>query len=68
MEIERMATRRITVTLFFMTWSAIMAIAFPWHCKAQDSDSITFHENYNEALREAKQTRKPIFLEFRCAP
>ena len=63
-----MATRRITESLFFMTCSAIMAIAFPWHCQAQDSDSITFHENYNDALREAKQTRKPIFLEFRCAP
>jgi hypothetical protein len=55
-------------SLFLLTWSAIMAMAFPWHCQAQDSGSITFHENYNDALREAKQTSKPIFLEFRCAP
>jgi hypothetical protein len=31
-------------------------------------DSIFFHNDYAEALREAKQTGKPIFLEFRCAP
>ncbi len=63
-----MATRHITESLFLMTWAAIMTVSFPPHCLAQDSDSIMFHENYNDALREAKQTRKPIFLEFRCAP
>jgi hypothetical protein len=30
------------------------------------SDEITWLDNYSEALREAKQTGKPIFLEFRC--
>ena len=36
---------------------------------AQDTapeDRIYWLKNYSEALREAKQTQKPIFLEFRC--
>jgi hypothetical protein len=32
---------------------------------AQD-DSVYWYSDYREALREARQTRKPIFLEFRC--
>ena len=35
---------------------------------AEEPETIFFHENYNEALCEAKLTKKPIFLEFRCAP
>jgi hypothetical protein len=35
---------------------------------AADDDSIRFHDNYADAIREAKATGKPIFLEFRCAP
>jgi hypothetical protein len=34
---------------------------------AQD-DEINWLENYSEAIREAKRTSKPIFLEFRCEP
>jgi hypothetical protein len=34
---------------------------------AQD-DEINWLENYNEAIREAKRTERPIFLEFRCEP
>ena len=34
---------------------------------AQD-DEIYWLENYSEAIREAKRTQKPIFLEFRCEP
>ena len=30
--------------------------------------SIQWLDNYSEALREAKRTQKPIFLEFRCEP
>jgi hypothetical protein len=29
---------------------------------------IVWLDNYGEALRQAKQTGKPIFLEFRCEP
>jgi len=31
-------------------------------------DEIRWLDNYNEAIREAKRTQKPIFLEFRCEP
>ena len=40
--------------------SLLMAGPFP----AQDE--IPWLENYGEAIREAKQTGKPILLEFRC--
>ena len=33
--------------------------------EAQD-DRIYWLRSYGEALREARQTQKPIFLEFRC--
>jgi len=33
-----------------------------------EDDEIYWLENYGEALREAKRTQKPIFLEFRCEP
>ena len=33
--------------------------------KAQD-DGLNWLGDYREALRLAKQTNKPIFLEFRC--
>ena len=29
-------------------------------------DGITWLDNYADAVREAKRTQKPIFLEFRC--
>ena len=32
---------------------------------AQD-DSVQWLGDYREALRQAKQTHKPIFVEFRC--
>ena len=32
---------------------------------AQDNE-ITWLGNYREAIRQAKQENKPIFLEFRC--
>lgn len=34
---------------------------------AQD-DEIYWRDNYGEAIREAKRSQKPIFLEFRCEP
>lgn len=35
---------------------------------AQDAEGIHWHSNYQEALKEAKATGKPIFLEYRCEP
>lgn len=43
-----------------------LTVAMP--ANAQDSDYIFFHEDYNKAVQEAKLTKKPLFLEFRCAP
>jgi hypothetical protein len=34
---------------------------------AQD-DSLDWLNNYKDALQEARQTGKPIFLEYRCEP
>ena len=31
-------------------------------------EEIFWHDNYADAIAEAQQTGKPIFLEFRCAP
>lgn len=36
-------------------------------CYAQD-DGFHWLNNYGEAIREARRTEKPIFLEFRCEP
>lgn len=36
---------------------------------AQSGDeTVDWHNNYREALQEARQTGKPIFLEYRCEP
>lgn len=40
-------------------------IVMPGLQAAQD-EGIRWLDNYQEALREAKRTQKPIFLEFRC--
>lgn len=60
---------------FRRIWPAsLWLLAAGLHCSlatdanAADPDSIVFHDDYNEAIREAKLTKKPIFLEFRCAP
>ncbi len=34
---------------------------------AQSGD-LFWHENYQDALVEARETGKPIFLEYRCSP
>jgi hypothetical protein len=31
-------------------------------------DSIKWWNTYQDVIREAKRTNKPIFLEFRCEP
>jgi hypothetical protein len=33
--------------------------------RAEDN-TINWMTDYGEALRQARQTRKPVFLEFRC--
>ena len=43
---------------------ALVAVAQP---KPGD-DEIVWLDNYQAALKEAKATGKPIFLEYRCEP
>ena len=31
-------------------------------------DEIAWFDSYAQAVREARRTQKPIFLEFRCEP
>jgi hypothetical protein len=35
-------------------------------CQTVQNDEINWLGNYREALQQAKQTRKPIVVEFRC--
>lgn len=35
---------------------------------AQDDETLEWLADYDEAVALAKQTGKPIFLEFRCSP
>ena len=35
------------------------------HAQAQE---LFWHQNYQDALEEARRTGKPIFLEYRCSP
>ncbi len=47
---------------------ALLALAALPLAAQQDDDSLTWLDSYQEALREAKATGKPIFLEYRCEP
>jgi hypothetical protein len=58
---------RSTRLAVFWTWVAA-EVFFAVAAKADDADSIFFHDDINKAIREAKLTKQPIFLEFRCAP
>jgi len=52
------------------TFPALLACA-AWSVATplfSQDDRIYWLNNYPEALREARQTQKPIFLEFRCEP
>ena len=63
-----MVTNHITRSVLLFAWLFAAAISDSLVTHGEEPGEIMFHESYNDALREAKQTRKPIFLEFRCAP
>jgi hypothetical protein len=42
----------------------VLSAAIP----ALAQDEIQWLDRYSDAIREAKRTQKPIFLEFRCEP
>ena len=55
--------RKILLGAWYLPAVAMAFLAAPaW---ALD-DGINWLGDYREALRQAKQTQKPIFLEFRC--
>jgi len=39
-----------------------------WAPALAAADELFWHTNYADAIEEAQRTKKPIFLEFRCAP
>ena len=45
---------------------ALLISSFASVASRAQSQFITWHTNYQEALQLAKQTKKPVFLEFRC--
>jgi hypothetical protein len=45
--------------------AVLLLLLFVVPLAAQD-DRLFWHGKYEDALREAKETGKPIFLEFRC--
>ena len=48
------------LSLFFAGFAALLP--------AQEVDSVDWLDNYQEAIKVAKATGKPIFLEYRCEP
>jgi hypothetical protein len=49
-----------TLGLIFLT--AFLCAAL----QAADDDGLNWHSDYQKALLEAKQTNKPLLVEFRC--
>ena len=47
-------------------YALVLATAFLTAPAQAQDDVVYWHSDYREALRQAKQTQKPIFLEFRC--
>jgi hypothetical protein len=56
----------VSMRAFFLVGVFLLG-ALPVFSQADD-DSLTWLDNYQEAIREAKITGKPIFLEYRCEP
>lgn len=79
LQLSRISTHRLTEAvdmsksqnMWLPTWLACVVVvpfAFAIVAKGEEPEGIFFHESYNDAISEAKLTKKPIFLEFRCAP
>jgi hypothetical protein len=46
----------------------MVACAFFLCTSGATADDIFWHSTYESAMAEAKETGKPVFLEFRCVP
>ena len=55
---------------FLFLLSILLAALLGHVLQAQpdDNDAVEWLDNYQEALKQAKATGKPIFLEYRCEP
>lgn len=54
--------QKVLASLFLLACAAALVAGA---MQAQD-DTIKWLDSYQEALRQARQAQKPIFLEFRC--
>ena len=52
----------ILLCLAGFVWQSASAL------QAQEVDAVDWLDNYQHALQVAKDTGKPIFLEYRCEP
>ena len=55
------------ITMFYISDSIAQRTSGRIRGAVNDAD-LDWFSNYNSALREAKKTGKPIFLEYRCVP
>ena len=46
----------------------VLSLGYLLSCCVTADDTIHFYYDYQTAVKEAKATGRPIFLEFRCAP
>lgn len=57
---------RFILRLFkFAVIAGLMSLGMSFSLLAED-DTVEWLSSYKDAIREAKRTQKPIFLEYRC--
>ena len=54
--------------MYFRTFALCLLLGSLCAPALAQEDEIFWHSRYEDALKEAQQTGKPIFLEFRCSP
>ncbi len=50
----------------FLSLFVLFAFGPLWAQDKNPDETVDWLDNYKQAIKEAKRTRKPIFLEFRC--
>jgi len=64
-KINQIKMQRRNMILYVILSCVVGSVAGPLFAQ---EDEMYWLDNYAEALKEAKRTQKPIFLEFRCEP
>lgn len=54
------------MTSYLVAGLALLATLLGNPLRAADDDQLGWHSDYKKALQEAKQTGKPLLVEFRC--